>query len=94
MSGPNAATNITFDKQKAQCSIMARHGGTGFAATGNASFVAGAAAGHAIGDGVRANQDFNDCMVAAGYVIADEQAAAAGQCRTVTDLRMSLPPCN
>lgn len=69
--GPNANPQMTFDQQKAQCSLMARHSGTGFAAMGNPNFVAGAAVGHGIGEAVRANQDLNDCMLASGWVFND-----------------------
>lgn len=70
--GPTVNPNLTFDQQKAQCSLMARHSGSGFAAAGNPNFVAAAAIGHGIGEGVRANQDFNDCMLASGWVVADK----------------------
>jgi hypothetical protein len=62
---------------KARCSLVARHGGSGFAAYGSPSFVLGAAIGDAIGEGIRAQQDFNDCMEASGWRIADGQTAAA-----------------
>jgi hypothetical protein len=73
LPGPNVAPNMTFDQQQAQCSLMARHGGSGFYAAGNQNFVAGAAVGHAIGEGIRTQQDFNDCMLASGWVVAPEQ---------------------
>lgn len=92
--GPNARTNVTFEQQKASCSLMARQGGTGFAAAGRADFVAAAAVGHAIGDGVRANTDFNDCMLASGWVTVDEKVAEAQHCRTPMDMRLNLPACN
>jgi hypothetical protein len=74
--GPQAAI-LDYDQQSAQCSLMARHGGSGFYAAGNPNFVAGAAVGHAIGEGIRTQQDFNDCMMASGWKIADQQVAAA-----------------
>jgi hypothetical protein len=66
-----------FGPAKARCSLMARHGGGDFSAYGTPSFVAGAAVGNAIGESVRAQQDFNDCMEASGWRIADGQTAAA-----------------
>jgi hypothetical protein len=62
--GPNASPALTLEQQKAQ-------GGTGFAAAGEPAFVAGAAVGHGIGNAVRAGADFNDCMLAAGYLKAE-----------------------
>jgi hypothetical protein len=55
-----------FEPAKARCSLLARHSGGDFAATGSESYVAGAALGHAIGESVRTQQDFNDCMLASG----------------------------
>ena len=69
--GPNAKG--TFDEAKARCSLMARHSGGSFAAAGDPNFVAGAAAGAAIGNAIRAQADFNDCMSASGWVVADDQ---------------------
>jgi len=69
--GPGVSV-ADFDPTKARCSIMARNGGTGFAASGSASFVAGAALGNAIGNAIKANSDFNDCMVASGFQVADK----------------------
>jgi hypothetical protein len=66
-----------FEPAKAQCSLMARHGGGGFAAYGDANFVAGATVGNAIGETVRTQRDFNDCMAASGWKIADQSGAAS-----------------
>jgi hypothetical protein len=66
--GPNVNPQLTLEQQSAQCRMMARHGGTGFAAAGSPEFVAGAAVGNGVGNAVRAGADFNDCMLAAGYV--------------------------
>jgi len=46
---------------------MARHSGGSFAAYGSPSYVAGAALGNAIGESVRTQQDFSDCMQANGW---------------------------
>ena len=67
-AGPNVNPTLTFEQQEAQCRYMARHGGTAMVAAGSPAFVAGAGLGHGIGNGIRAGQDFNDCMQAAGYV--------------------------
>ncbi len=75
VAGPDV--HATFAEQTAQCRIIARHGGSGFYASGSPSFVASAAIGNAIGNAVQANADFNDCMAANGWEIADEQSAAA-----------------
>jgi hypothetical protein len=50
---------------------MARHGGNSIEASGSAKFVAAAVVGNAIGNAFIANADFNDCMQASGFVIAD-----------------------
>lgn len=52
---------------------MARHGATGIAAYGSVKFVAAAAIGNAIGNAFRETADFNDCMQASGFLIADGQ---------------------
>jgi hypothetical protein len=62
-----------FEQAKAQCSMVARHGGTGFYAQGNPNFVAGAALGNAVGNAIRANQDFGDCMTMQGWAVAAEK---------------------
>ena len=66
-----------FAPAKARCSLLARHGGSAFFAAGSQSYVAGAALGHAIGEGIRANQDFNDCLLASGWRIVDGKSPAA-----------------
>jgi hypothetical protein len=58
---------------------MARNSGGSFAASGNAKFVAGAALGNAIGESIRANQNFNDCMLASGWLIADPTPETANR---------------
>lgn len=68
--GPTASIQ-DFDQQRAQCSLAARHANQGgFYAAGSPNFVAGAAIGNAVGQGVRTQQDFNDCMLATGWKIA------------------------
>ncbi len=68
--GPGVSA-ADFERTRARCSIMARSGQTGFSAYGSTGFVAGAALGNAIGNAVRANRDFNDCMLANGFQVAD-----------------------
>jgi S1-C subfamily serine protease len=71
MSGAN------FEVQSAQCRLAARDatGGMVFAASGSPRFVgasmAGAAIGSAIGSAIRENANYNDCMEARGWQIAD-----------------------
>src|SRR5208337_2555326 len=71
--GVNAAT---FEPTKAQCSLMARHAGGSFAAYGDANYVAGAALGNAIGEAIRTQEDFSDCMKASGWMPVTKEAAA------------------
>jgi hypothetical protein len=74
---PGPDVHATFEEQSAQCSMIARHGGSGFAASGSPGYVAGVAIGNAIGNAVQANADFNDCMAANGWQIADQPPVAA-----------------
>jgi hypothetical protein len=73
--GPNVNA-ADFESTKAKCSLMARSGGSSFAAVGSPDFVASAAVGAAIGNGVRTQRDFNDCMLAGGWRIADTNTIA------------------
>jgi hypothetical protein len=73
--GPDA--HKTFEEQTARCRILARHGGSGFYASGSASYVAGVAIGNAIGNAIQANADFNDCMAASGWEVADQASTPA-----------------
>src|SRR6185437_6430569 len=72
--GPDAKGS--YDEASAQCSLMARHSGGGFYASGRPGFVIGAALGAAVGDAIRAQNDFNDCMKASGWVTADPDKAS------------------
>ena len=56
-----------FEATQARCNYMARHGGSDFVVAGDPKFVAGATLGHAIGEGIRTAQDFNDCMTMNGW---------------------------
>jgi hypothetical protein len=76
--GVNAAS---FEPTKAQCSLMARHGGGSFAAYGDANYVAGAALGNAIGEAARTQADFSDCMKMNGWMPVTKEAAAARSIR-------------
>lgn len=73
VAGPNA-NPADFSQARAQCSLMARHGGGGFYASGSTRFVVGAAIGNAIGEAIRTKADFDDCMQASGWLIADQAA--------------------
>lgn len=69
-AGPTVNNTVTQEQVAAQCRIGARHGGSGFVAAGAPGFVAGAALGNAVGNAAVAVQDFDDCMLANGYLIA------------------------
>ena len=73
---PGPAARGTLEQAQGQCRLMARHSGGGFYASGTQQFVAGAMLGAAVGDAIRANDDFNDCMMASGWVVADKQPQA------------------
>lgn len=81
--GPDAKG--TFEEANARCSLLARHSGGGFYAQGSARFVAGAALGAAVGDAIRANGDYNDCMAATGWVVADKDSKGAAQAQVAKD---------
>jgi hypothetical protein len=74
VAGPHAQGD--FAQIRAQCSIMARHGGNNISVIGSTRFVAGALVGNAIGNAIQAHADFNDCMEASGFLIADGQPPA------------------
>ncbi len=82
-------TIADFAPAKAQCSIMARHGGGGFFAVGTANFVATAALLGTIGEAARTNRDFNDCMTGSGFHKVSPEAVAA-----VKEKREELRPFN
>jgi TonB family protein len=85
-----------FEQAKARCSLEARHSGSGFAAIGSPAFVGAAALGATIGSSNRTQQDFNDCMLAGGWRIADQLAAAAPQDQGIarlTEIRAELTAC-
>lgn len=73
--GPDA--HGTFAEQSARCRLMARADERGYIAFGSSSYVAGAAIGNAIGNAVRAQADFNDCMAASGWLAVDAAPASA-----------------
>jgi hypothetical protein len=70
-------TSGAFEQTKAQCSLAARHGGGGFAAAGSRNFVIGAAAGYGIGEAIRTQADFSDCMKANGWVPETSETVTA-----------------
>jgi hypothetical protein len=76
VSGPgmeSANVNVAM----ARCRLFAESGGTAVSASGAPAFVAGAVVGAAIGNAVRQNRLYNDCMQASGFVAAGEQAVAS-----------------
>ncbi len=74
--GPGKSA-MDFEPDSAKCRIFARGANPGhyFAAYGSTQFVAtstaGDALGGAIGDAMRQNANYNDCMEAAGWRVAD-----------------------
>ena len=76
---PPAGPHLTFDQQVAQCRLFSRGvtpQGPGFvAASGSPAFVGGLVGGvllaSAIGTAVATQANFNDCMAASGWVVAD-----------------------
>ena len=61
-----------FGAAQAKCSLMARHAGDGFAISGSRRDVAIGLVVSAIGEAVRTNMDYNDCLLADGWRIADK----------------------
>lgn len=78
--GPGLSSN-DFGPDSARCRLFARGSQSGFAfgAAGSPKFVGaamgGAAVGYAISSAVERNQNFNDCMMARGWVVADGTAS-------------------
>jgi hypothetical protein len=76
--GPGMS-ELAFEPDSARCRLFARGSASGFdfSAAGSPRFVGaamgGAAVGYAIGSAVERNQNFNDCMLAHGWRIADGQ---------------------
>ncbi len=68
---PGPTAQGTFEQANARCSLMSRHSGGGYYAQGTPAFVGGAVAGAAIGEAIRAQADYNDCMFADGWVATD-----------------------
>lgn len=73
---PGPTAQGTFEQAKAQCSLMARHSGGSYYAQGTPAFVGGAMAGAAIGEAIRTQEDFNDCMSAGGWIATDVHSKA------------------
>lgn len=93
--GPDAKG--TYEEASAKCSLLARHSGGGFYAQGTPSFVAGATLGAAVGEAIRTQTDFNDCMAATGWVVADAGSANTAQAQTantqIATIRGDLNTC-
>jgi hypothetical protein len=66
-----------FEPQAAECRLFARSGGHAVAAFGRPAYVAGALIGSAIGQAVRQQNDYNDCMQARGWRVVDGVQAPA-----------------
>ena len=64
-------TAADFGPDNARCSLMARHSGGGLMPYRSPAFVANASLSYAIGNAVRRQQDFNNCMAASGAVPTD-----------------------
>ena len=62
----------------ARCRLFAESGGSAVSAFGRPAFVAGAVVGAAIGNAVRQNRLYNDCMQANGWVAAGEPTVTVG----------------
>jgi hypothetical protein len=94
--GPGMSS-INFGPDSARCRIMARGATRDFqvAAFGSPKFVAastgGAALGYAIGSAVEQNSNFNDCMEANGWRIADGQQPATVTTAANTVVSAQLP---
>jgi hypothetical protein len=78
--GPGMSA-MDFEPDTAQCRLFARgsRSGFAFAAVGSPKYVGaamgGAALGYAIGSAIEKNQNFNDCMQARGWRVADGKSA-------------------
>jgi len=80
VAGPNAQG--TFSEAKGRCMLLANNTGGGFYAQGSQTFVASAAAGAAIGNAIKAASNFDACMMANGWEIADDAPKAASYAPT------------
>jgi len=79
---PGPGMNLAdFEPAKAGCSLVARNGGSGLVVYGRPAFVAGAALGHAIGESIRAQANFNDCMSAQGWRITTPETIAGNKAK-------------
>jgi hypothetical protein len=73
MPGPGR-TMADMPPVQARCRLAARHGGGGFEAYGKPAAVAAAAVVYGVLEVARTQADFNDCMQANGFLIADGAA--------------------
>ena len=65
---PPGGSEFTNEQAMAQCRLMAKSGSRGFGVAGNYQFVAAASLGYAIGVAAEQAQNFEDCMLARGYL--------------------------
>ena len=92
VAGPDARG--TFSEADGRCKLLANNTGGGFYAQGSQQFVAGAALGAAIGEGIKAQNNYNACMEASGWEIADgaQQAVARPASYTAPPANFSANP--
>ncbi len=81
---------LDFSQILANCRISARNGGASYEFRGNYKFVAAAAIGAEIGNAIRSNRDYNDCMLASGAQIKPDVTTPVTA--PVTIAQQSLPP--
>jgi len=74
---PSGGSSVTFAQQSAQCRLFAEGNQPGYAVVGSQQFVTSYALGAAIGAAVRQQNDFNNCMEAAGWT--QQPASSAGE---------------
>jgi hypothetical protein len=91
--GPNAQG--TFDAASAACRIVASGDRTSVYAKGSPGFVAGATAGAAIGDAMRQVDDYNNCMMAKGWVVTgkNDKATIDAQKGEAASIKTDMQQC-
>jgi len=73
---PGPSAQGTYEQASGKCRLLASTDQTSFYAQGSTSYVAGAALGAAVGQAVRQQNDFNNCMLASGWVPTGKDDAA------------------
>jgi hypothetical protein len=93
--GPGMSS-VNLEPDKAQCRLIAKGMRTGFEfeSSGSPKFVAastgGAVIGYAVASAVEQNGNYNDCMEARGWRIADGESKAAGTSRAAIETSTTL----